>query len=104
MLDVTGAAPLRPNVRRHSHAPYGIRIENQVSEVYYDVGGVCFRQNTSLQFVREMDGEFWACGLNEDDRFSDLLMDLDMFGVPREDFGSDEKTLASQCRYALRLL
>jgi len=61
-------------------------------------------QNTSLQFVREMDGEFWACGLNEDDRFSDLLMALDMFGVPREDFGSDEKTLASQCRYALRLL
>jgi hypothetical protein len=61
-------------------------------------------QNRSIQFVKKMDAEFWASGLNEDDRFSDLLMALDMFGVPAKDFGSDEKTLASECRYALRLL
>jgi len=61
-------------------------------------------ESTSQEFVGEMDSEVWSCGLNEDDRFSDLLTALDMFGVPREDFGTDEKTLASQCRYALRLL
>ncbi len=60
--------------------------------------------STSHEFVREMDGEFWACGLNDDDQFSDLLTALDMFGVPREDFGADEKTLASECQNALRLL
>jgi len=61
-------------------------------------------ESTSHEFVREMDGEFWACELNEDDRFSDLLMALDMFGVPAKDFGYDQKMLASECRYALRLL
>ena len=61
-------------------------------------------ERTSHEFVREMDAEFWASGLNEDDRFSDLLMALDMFGVPREDHGVDAKTLASECRYALRVL
>jgi hypothetical protein len=61
-------------------------------------------ESRSLEFVREMDAEFWACELNEDDRFSDLLMALDMFCVPPEDFGSDRKALTSQCRYALRLL
>ena len=61
-------------------------------------------ESTSHEFVREMDGEFWASELNEDDRFSDLLMALDMFGVPARDFGCDEKMLASECRYALRLL
>ena len=61
-------------------------------------------ESRTLEFVREMDAEFWACEFNEDDRFSDLLMALDMFGVPPEDFGSDEKTLTSRCRYALRLL
>lgn len=60
--------------------------------------------STSHQFVRELDDEFWACGLNADDRFSDLLTALDMFGVPREDFGTDEKTLASEFQNALRLL
>ena len=61
-------------------------------------------EDRSLRFVRAMDAEFWANGLNEDDRFSDLLMALDMFGVPAKDFGCDEKTLAAECRYALRLL
>ncbi len=31
-------------------------------------------------------------------------MALDMFGAPTKDFGCDEKMLASECRYALRLL
>jgi hypothetical protein len=61
-------------------------------------------QNRSIQFVREMDAEFWAVGLNEDERFSDLLMALDMFGVPVKDFGCDERTLATECRHALRVL
>ena len=61
-------------------------------------------ESTSHQFIKDMEGEFWACGLNEDVRFSDLMMALDMFGVPREDFGYDEKELTSQCRYASRLL
>jgi hypothetical protein len=61
-------------------------------------------EDRSIHFVREMEAEFWATRLNEDDRFSDLLMALDMFGVPARDFGCEEKTLASECRYALRLL
>jgi hypothetical protein len=61
-------------------------------------------ENTSLEFVRQMDAEFWACGLNEDDRLSDLMMALDMFGVPPEGFGTDPKELASECQYALKIL
>jgi len=61
-------------------------------------------ESTSPDFVKQMDSEFWACGLNEDERFSDLMTALDLFGVPRENFGSDTKTLASECRYALRIL
>jgi hypothetical protein len=61
-------------------------------------------ENASSEFVKLMDTEFWACGLNEDERFSDLMMALDMFGVQPEDFGSEQKTLANQCRYALKVL
>jgi len=63
-------------------------------------------ESTSLQFVKEMETEFWACGLNDDDRFHDLLMTLDLFAVPIKDFGyaCDSKPLAAQCRYALRVL
>ena len=63
-------------------------------------------ESTSLQFVKEMETEFWACGLNEDDRFHDLLMTLDLFAVSTKDFGHacDPKPLATHCRYALRVL
>lgn len=61
-------------------------------------------ENTSREFVKQIDAEFWACELNEDDRFSGLLMALDMFGVPLEDHGYDEKMLAFECREALWLL
>jgi hypothetical protein len=63
-------------------------------------------QSTSLLAVREMEAEFGACGLVEDDRFHDLMMALDLFAVPPKDFGygCDPKHLASECRYALRVL
>ena len=61
-------------------------------------------ETASHDFVRQMDAEFWASGLNEDERFWDLLYALDMFGVPKEDLGYDQKMLASECRYALRIL
>jgi hypothetical protein len=63
-------------------------------------------ESTSLHAVREMEAEFGACGLVEDDRFHDLMMALDLFAVPNKDFGygCDPKHLASECRYALRVL
>ena len=63
-------------------------------------------ESTSLQAVREMEAEFGACGLVEDDRFHDMMMALDLFAVPTKDFGygCDPKHLASECRYALRVL
>ena len=61
-------------------------------------------ESTSHEFVRELDGEFWTCGLNEDEQFYDLLIALVMYRVSTKDFGYDEKMLASECRCALRLL
>src|SRR5579871_166716 len=61
-------------------------------------------KNRSFEFVRKMEGEFWACGLNEDDRFSELMVALDLFDVPGKDYGYDEKMFLSECKYALRLL
>jgi len=61
-------------------------------------------ENTSRDFVSKMESEFYACALQEDDRFSDLQMALDMFGVPAKDYGYDDKMLSHECRYALRLL
>ena len=56
----------------------------------------------SRDFVSQMEGEFAASGLDDDERFSDLQHALAMFGAgSRED---DEKMLADECRYALRLL
>ena len=63
-------------------------------------------KDTSLQFVSAMEAEFWARGLNEDDRFDDMMMALDLFAVPTKDlgYGCDPKRLTSECRYALRVL
>jgi len=59
-------------------------------------------ENRSRDFVGQMEGEFAASGLDDDERFSDLQHALAMFGAgSRED---DEKVLADECRYALRLL
>lgn len=56
----------------------------------------------SRDFVSKMEGEFAACGLDDDERFGDCQMALAMFGAGSRD--QDEKMLASECRYALRLL
>ena len=63
-------------------------------------------ESTSLQAIREIEAECGACGLIQDDRFHDLMMALDLFAVPPKDYGygCDPKHLASECRYALRIL
>jgi len=59
-------------------------------------------QSRSRDFVSQMEGEFATSDLDNDDRFSDLQLALAMFGaVDREE---DEKMLAGECKYALRLL
>jgi hypothetical protein len=59
-------------------------------------------EDRSRDFVGRMEGEFVACGLEADDEFKDLLLALAMFGAG--DREPDEKVLADECRYALRLL
>lgn len=56
----------------------------------------------SRDFVRQMEGEFATSDLDDDERFSDLQLALAMFGAA--DREADEKLLASECKYALRLL
>jgi hypothetical protein len=56
----------------------------------------------SREFVGKMEGEFADCGLDDDDRFSDLKIALAMFGAG--DQAADEKMLGDECRYALRLI
>lgn len=56
----------------------------------------------SRDFVGKMEGEFAECGLDDDDRLSDLKTALAMFGAG--DRAADEKMLADECRYALRLI
>jgi hypothetical protein len=59
-------------------------------------------ESRSRDFVGKMEGEFATSGLDDDERFSDLQLALAMFGAgDRED---DEKMLAGECRYALRIL
>jgi len=59
-------------------------------------------EDRSRAFVGRMEGEFVACGLGADDEFKDLLLALAMFGAG--DRETDEKLLADECRYALRIL
>ena len=77
---------------------------NKYQKLVRMLGAFVGGENRSLLFVREIDAEFCATGLKEDDRFSDLLMTLDLFGVAAKDFGYREKALAIECWYALRLL
>ncbi len=59
-------------------------------------------QSRSRDFVGQMEGEFATSDLDDDERFCDLQLALAMFGAgDRED---DEKMLASECKYFLRLL
>jgi len=62
------------------------------------VSGQC----RSRDFVREMEGEFATSDLDDDERFSDLQLALAMFGAA--DLEADEKMLAGECKYALRVL
>ena len=59
-------------------------------------------QNRPREFVTQMEGEFATSDLDEDERFSELQLALAMFGAA--DRESDEKMLAGECKYALRLL
>jgi len=49
-----------------------------------------------------MESEFAASPLDADERFKDLQLALAMFGAA--DREADEKMLAGECKYALRLL
>jgi hypothetical protein len=59
-------------------------------------------QSRSRGFAGQMEGEFAASGLDEDERFSDLQLALAMYGAAERE--ADEKMLAGECKYALRIL
>lgn len=59
-------------------------------------------QSRSRDFVTQMEGEFATSDLDDDERFSDLQLALAMFGAAGRE--PDEKMLAGECKYALRLL
>ena len=59
-------------------------------------------QSRSRDFVTGMEGEFAASDLDDDERFSDLQLALAMFGASDREY--DEKMLAGECHYALRVL
>jgi hypothetical protein len=52
--------------------------------------------------VRRMEGLFAMSTLDDDERFSDLQSALALYGAAEREH--DERMLASECRYALRLL
>ena len=56
----------------------------------------------SRGFVRQIEGVFAACDLDEDERFSGLQSALALFGGG--DRIDDERTLAAECVSALRTL
>ena len=59
-------------------------------------------QSRSRDFVRQLEGEFATSDLDDDERFSDLQLALAMFGAGGRE--ADEKMLAGECKYALRVL
>ena len=56
----------------------------------------------SRDAVRRMEGLFATSPLDDDSRFSDFRDALALFGAGKREH--DEQMLASECRYALRLL
>ncbi len=56
----------------------------------------------TLSDVRRMEGLFATSPLDNNDRYSDLQSAMALFGAG--DREHDERMLASECRYALRLL
>jgi hypothetical protein len=56
----------------------------------------------SHEAVKRMEGLFATSPLADDSRFSDLQSALALFGAGEREH--DEQMLATECRYALRLL
>ena len=59
-------------------------------------------EGRSRDLVGMMEAEFVAWGLDNDEQFRGLKAALMMFGAGDRD--ADEKVLADECRYVLRLL
>jgi hypothetical protein len=59
-------------------------------------------QSRSRDFIKQMESEFAISDLDDDERFSDLQLALAVFGAA--DREADEKMLAGECKYALRVL
>ena len=59
-------------------------------------------EDLTREFVRRLEGEFAACGLDDDDRFADLQYALAMFGAGAR--ADDEQLLTTECRRALALI
>jgi hypothetical protein len=59
-------------------------------------------RSRSREFVSQMESKFARSPLDEDERFSDLQLALAMFGAGDRD--ADEKMLAGECKYAVRIL
>lgn len=68
----------------------------QLMEIY--VSG----RDRSAPHVREIEGEFVAEGLDDDDRFSDLQYALAMFGADGRD--DIEQLLVRECGWAMKTL
>jgi hypothetical protein len=59
-------------------------------------------KDRSRDLVGMMEAEFVAWGLEDNEQFRDLKFAIRMFGVG--DREANEKRLAGECRYAVRLL
>jgi len=59
-------------------------------------------QRRSRDFVSQMEGEFANNDLDNDERFGDFTLALAMFGAAESEY--DEKMLADECAFAMRLL
>ena len=82
-------------------------IMNSPSKARYQqlirmMGAFVAGDDRSRAFVDKMEGAFVACGLEGDEQFKDLQLSLAMFGARERE--SDEKVLADECQYALRVL
>ena len=59
-------------------------------------------QSRSRDFVNQIEGEFAAIDLDDDQRFSELQLALAMFGSGESE--ADETMLSGECKDALRIL
>ena len=59
-------------------------------------------ESRSREIVGQMEGEFAATDLDDDERFRDLQLALAMFGAAEREH--DERILVGECKHALRLL